>query len=200
MDEFFSDHGQTFVVPDKEMIRFPEYIRKPGIVITDRDYINNFLDDFIDNEFISICYLASYCKSNNAKFITTKISDSIFMGLTKDKDLINYDIKHYNTLPQYDLPYIEQVSIEKALHLREIEGESFNKYRIALNKACEEQCKTDSKVEWKQIYDDILYPAFNDLDMKLKSIKNGFYRKTFASMILVGSVITVGVYTGLVPR
>ncbi|CEQ08963.1 Uncharacterised protein [[Clostridium] sordellii] len=200
IDEFFPEHGQIFTMPRKNLIKFSDSAIKPGALITDTNLINDFVDNFIDEEFVSACYYASYCKNNNAKLITNKISDSMFMELTNQKNRHNHGLDYYNAIPKYDMPFITDITVEKALQLREIEGESFNKYRIALNKSITEQHKTNSKIEWHDIYDDILFPAFSELDEKLKNIKNGLYKKTFYEIALVGTVISAGVYTGIVPN
>lgn len=199
MDEFFPEHGQIFVASQNNLIKLSNSSIKPGTLITDPDLINDFINNFVDGEFITTSYYASYCKNNNAKLITNKISDSIFMDLANQKNRYNNGLDYYNAIPKYDMPFVTDITVEKALQLREIEGESFNKYRIALNKSISEQHKTNSALEWHDIYDDILYPAFSELDEKLKNIRSGIYKKTFYEIALVGTVISAGIYTGLVP-
>lgn len=198
IDEFFPEHGHIFTIPKKDIIKFPKFARKSGALITDKNLINDFIDSFIDEEFVSSCYYASYCKNNNAKFITNKISDGMFIELTNQKSKPNHGLAYYNAMPKYDMPFVADITIEKAIHLREIEGESFNRYRIALNKSISEQCKTNSTVEWRDIYDDILFPAFSELDEKLKNIRKGIFKKTFYEITLVGTVISAGLYTGII--
>ncbi|SHI00898.1 hypothetical protein SAMN02745196_02312 [Clostridium collagenovorans DSM 3089] len=200
IDEFFPEHGQIFTIPPKDIIKLPKSIRKAGSLITDKNLINDFVDNFVEEEFVSSCYYASYCRNNNAKFITNKISDGMFMELTNQKNRPNHGLDYYNAMPKYDMPFVADITIEKALHLREVEGESFNKYRVALNKSISQQCKTNSPVELRDIYDDILFPAFYELDEKLKNIRNGFFKKTFYEITLLGTVISAGLYTGLIPN
>lgn len=200
IDEFFPEHGHIYEITKNEMTSFPELPKEKGAIITDRNFIGYFMSRFLNNEFISSCYYALYCKTNNAKFITNKTSDGMFMGLANQKHKSNYGLDYYTAIPKYDMPFVSDITIEKALHLREIEGESFNKYRIALNKAITEQCKTNSSVEWNDIYDDILFPAFSQLDEKLKNIRKGIFKKTFSEIALVGTVISSGIYTGIIPN
>lgn len=200
MDEFFPEHGQIFKVPQKDLIKLSNSSIKSGTLITEPNLINDFIDNFVDKEFLSACYYASYCKNNNAKLITNKISDSMFMELTNQRNRHNHGLDYYNAIPKYDMPFVTDITIEKALQLREIEGESFNKYRIALNKSISEQHKTNSALECHDIYDDILFPAFSELDEKLNNIRNGIYKKTFYEIGLIGTVISAGIYTGIVPN
>ena len=152
---------------------------KTGTLITDPSLINNFIDNFIEDEFVSASYYASYCKSNNAKLITNKISDSMFMNLANQTKIDSNGLNYYNAIPKYDMPFVTNITIEKALQLRKVESESFNKYRIALNKAISEQRKTNSTLEWDDIYDDILFTEFCELDKKSENIRNRIYKKYF---------------------
>lgn len=200
IDEFFPEHGQIFIAPQNNLIKLSNSSIKPGTLITNSNLINDFIDNFVNDEFISTSYYASYCKNNNAKLITNKISDSMFMNLANQTNRHNNGLNCYNTIPKYDMPFVTDITVEKALQLREVEGESFNKYRIALNKAISEQHKTNSTLEWNDIYDDILFPAFCELDEKLKNIRNGIYKRTFCEIALVATVISAGVYTGIIPN
>ncbi|WP_346937544.1 hypothetical protein [Clostridium sp.] len=198
MDEVFPEHTPLFPISPKKF-NLSNFCFETGSLITNTDLINDFIENITKKEFISASYSAHYCKNNNAKLITNKISDSMFMNLANQKSKHNYGLDCYNVLPQYDMPFVTDITIEKALQLREVEGESFNKYRIALNKSISEQHKTNSQLELCDIYDDILFPAFSELDMKLKNIRNGFYKKTFYEIAIVGTVISAGIYTGIVP-
>ncbi|MCK9267258.1 MAG: hypothetical protein M0P14_00925, partial [Alkaliphilus sp.] len=49
------------------------------------------------------------------------------------------------------------------------------------------------------IYNDILYPEFANLDLKLKNLKEGTFKKTFGDILIVGSVVTAGLLSGMIP-
>ena len=136
-----------------------------------------------------ICYTTKYCQEQNARLITNKVSDSMFLGMNKNyKDLKNLE-NHYNLLPEYVLPIVDNLNLTNIIRLREEEHEAFNKYRIALNAAVAEQIKTDNHNNWRKIYDDIIFPELNSLEMKLKQVKKGRWSHVFGTMGIVGSVI-----------
>lgn len=200
MDEFFPDHNIVFPLNTAELQLVPITERKDGKIIKSKELKRSFINNFIDDEFFNACYYASYCNQQNAKLITNKISDSLFLSLTKNDNNLKTLERKSNCLPQYDMPYITDISLKDIIKLRELEHESFNKYRISLNTSVQEQLKTNSAVNWQQIYDDILYPAYNDLDLKLHQIKNGVFKRTFATMGIFTTVILAGQYVGIIPE
>ena len=113
----------------------------------------------------------------------------MFLGMNKcHNDLQNLESYH-SLLPEYMLPIVENLDLTKIIMLREEEQEAFNKYRIALNTAVKAQIKTDNQSDWKKIYDDIIFPELNNLDMKLRQLKRGRWGHIFGIMGIVGSVI-----------
>lgn len=201
MDEFFPEHGILITFPGDELHQMlPTLDQQPfQAPIRDQAFKTGFINHFVSQEFYNVCYYAAYCKEQQAKLITNKPSDSIFMALAQSKASLPSVEKAQLDLPQYDMPFIQGVRLQDVLKLRENEQEAFNKYRIALNAAVSEQAKTAEQKDWMQIYDDILYPAFNDLDFKLNQIKSKQYH-AFLEMSILGTVILAGTYSGIVPQ
>jgi hypothetical protein len=52
-----------------------------------------------------------------------------------------------------------------------------NRYRIALNRKIKEKYNSKNQKQIKEVYDDILYPAFQNSDERLKNIKTGILKK-----------------------
>lgn len=198
-DEFYSC-GSIFMTLNRTKLNgIPKCKLKKGMEITIPNLKKEIIANFIENEFLDSCYSASYCNELNAKFITNKISDMMFLELTKQNKKNNI-YQSENTFPQYDLPLITGISSEDVLKLREVELESFNKYRIALNRAVSEQIKATSTCELNQIYEDILYPSFNELDLKLRQMRSGAFKKTFSKMVILGTTIMAGNFINIVPE
>ena len=105
------------------------------------------------------------------------------------------EIKKYTDyLPQYDLPIIQNLHLKNVIRLRQEEAEAFNKYRIALNRAVLEQKKTINVTDWQKIYDDIIYPELNNLDMKMTQIRTGRLNRIFGTMLIVGTALVANTY------
>lgn len=116
------------------------------------------------------------------------------MGISKKNKTIKQSEWYNRLLPEYDLPIVGNLDLRRVIQLREEEYESFNKYRIALNKAALEQNKTDNENDWRKIYDDIIYPELNMLDMKMKQLKSGRLNRIFGTMIVIGTAIVANKY------
>jgi hypothetical protein len=198
LDDFFPDHPMLWILDGNYNLENLAGT-KIGKAVENRTFVNQFVSKFIEREFNAACYNEAYCKVHNAKFITNKPSDSIFMTLTKnDKKLSTFE-NITNILPQYDMPFITNINMNMLIKLREEEHESFNKYRIALTKAISEQHKTDDGNDWRQIYDDILFPSFNELDLKMKQLKTGKLSRFFGTIGVASSFIIAGKYGNVVP-
>jgi len=48
------------------------------------------------------------------------------------------------------------------------------------------------------IYNDIVYPELNNLDLKLKQIQQGSFKRTFGAIIVVSSVIVANAFGGMI--
>lgn len=193
IDEFFPDHDLFWNIHGKDLIEMLKN-EKIGEIISNQEYCDNFVDEFISEEILSAMYTAKYCREQNAKLITNKLSDAMFLSLRNENQSLA-EVKNYtNYLPEYDLLITNNLSLKNVIKLREEESESFNKYRIALNRAVIEQNKTMDATDWKRIYDDIIYPELNNLDMKIKQIKNGRFNRFFGSMAVVGTALVANAF------
>ena len=155
------------------------------------------INAFVENEIVSSMYTTKYCNEQKAKLITNKVSDAMFLSQKKGNRIT--EVKEYtNMLPEYDLLIPQNMSLKDVIRLRAEEAESFNKYRIALNQAVVEQKKTTDVTDWEKIYDDIIYPELNNLDMKLKQIRNGRLNRFFGTMAIVGTTLVASAFGNMI--
>lgn len=197
--EFFPDHDLFWNIRDREKLDLLKY-EKVGAVVPNKKYANEFISDFIKSEITAAMYSTKYCYEQHAKLITNKLSDAMFLSLNRDSSIA--EVENYTKmLPEYDLLITHNLSLKNVIRLRKEEEESFNKYRIALNKAIKEQNNATNVTDWKAIYDDIVYPQFNNLDLKMKQIKQGRLNRFFGSMIVIGTSLIVSKFgNSIVPN
>lgn len=70
-----------------------------------------------------------------------------------------------------------------------------------MSKAIKEQNNATNVTDWKAIYDDIVYPQFNNLDLKMKQIKQGRLNRFLGSMIVIGTSLIVSKFgNSIVPN
>jgi hypothetical protein len=187
--EFFSGHPLVRVFNDMDTIKLlsKEIV---GDKITNKDFSDRIINRFVHEELVRICYTTKYSQDLNARLITNKLSDSMFLRMNNEHENLQCLENYEELLPKYAIPLINKLNIKDIIHLREEEQESFNKYRMALNNAAVEQIKVGNKLDQRKIYDDIIYPELNNLNMKLKQLKQGRLSKIFETMIVVGTVVT----------
>lgn len=198
IDEFFPDHDMFWAIRDDEIVHLLEN-EKIGKEIKNQEYANKFIEEFIDEEILSALYTTQYCNEQDAKLITNKISDTMFLALNKNMQEVGKMKEYINMLPEYELLITQNLSLKDVLKLRQEEAESFNKYRIALNKAVIEQNRTSDIRDWHKIYDDIIYPEINNLDMKMKQIKEGRLSRFFGTMIVLGTTVVANKFGDILP-
>ena len=196
-DEFFPNHNMIWNVSDIEDLKILSK-EKVGKYIKNKNFSQEFISEVILEEVIDACYTAKYCGEQYGKLITNKKSDAMFLGMNNSMTKLNQIENHINLLPEYDLPFVKGLTIKDVLHLREEEQESFNKYRIALNKAVIEQNKTDKPTDWIKIYDDYIYPDLNNLNMKMKQLKQGRMNRIFGTMVIIGASIVANKYGDII--
>lgn len=197
IDEFFPDHDLFWNISEENEVKILEK-EQVGKAIKNKEYCQAFIDEFIIQEIVSAMYTTKYCNEQNAKLITNKPSDAMFLSLKNDNHKISEIKNHTDILPEYDLLITQNLCLENVIRLRQEESEAFNKYRIALNKAVIEQNKTSDFTDWRKIYDDIIYPELNNLDMKMKQIRSGRLNRFFGTMLVVGTALVANKYGDII--
>ena len=194
IDEFFPDHDLFWNITNLAEIEILKR-EQVGTFIKNKQFCRNLIKSFINEELSAAMYTTKYCMEQNAKLITNKLSDSMFLSLNKkNRYSIEQLKKEAQLLPEYDLLLPQNISLKNVIRLRHEENESFNKYRCALNKAIEEQYNTSDTTEWHKIYDDVIYPELNNLDLKMKQIKNGHLNRFFGTMAVVTTALVANKY------
>jgi len=160
--------------------------------ITESKLINNILKD----EITRLRFQTLESRNLNAKYITSKDFDSYLYELSSNSKTNIIDVQE--EVPVYDLPIISGIDIKDILKIRNSEYDSFKNYQIALNKAAKERIKANTKIEMKEIYEDIIYPEFIGLDSKLHKYRSNRFKKIIGKLLFVGGVVTLGLKTGLI--
>lgn len=160
--------------------------------------ISGILKELFEIESQDLKYHMLESRILNFRYLTSKLFDTHVLALATSPEIENTrEIK--KRVPVYNLPIISGISIEKILQLRELENDAFMNYRLALNNAAKERIKVGSQKEIDEIYDDIIYPKFIELEKKMNKIKSGTYKKVLGEFIVIGSLISLGVSTGFIP-
>ena len=197
LDEFFPDHPLTSRIYSPEILQLLSK-EKVGSEIKNKLFKNDYISGFIESEIIEASYTAIYCQEQSARLITNKTSDAMFFGMSKNHNNLKRLEESHKSLPEYLMPIVKNLNLRDLIRLREEEHESFNKYRIALNMAISEQQKATHEIDSLKIYDDIIFPEFNNLNMKLKQLKQGSLKRIFGTMSIAGSVLVANMFGSII--
>jgi hypothetical protein len=118
----------------------------------------------------------------------------------------NSDLERRNSLVREHLtsivPFVEGVSVDGLIKLREEEGDSFILYRQALNQAIDEyraHSYSFTEKEARALYGDVIAPKLAAMDNKIKSARKSLFKGTAVKIGAWTGAIAFGLYAGFVP-
>ena len=202
-------NGVEQYIPEEHFkyLRFEEKVlRKFRLNLVEGQEIDSIpFKRFIAKEMIatgvSECFYTSQgAYSNNAHFITRVDSDvKYYMNALKlhGKNIYsphrNMGYSFYEDVPNLNIPFLENTSLDAILKLREQEGVAFENYRSAFISTVREYCQSDNTIDSQAVYDDVFYPAFSKLN---KSIRHNRLRNLFGDLLISSGIIAVGYAAG----
>lgn len=106
----------------------------------------------------------------------------------------NAEAKVLPYLTKLNLPFIDNIPLEKVVELREQEHESFHDFRLVLQELCKEietSTPSDIKTAVQQIVEKALKPQIRALDREFKRIRtHALIRSVPRAMLAFGTLIT----------
>jgi hypothetical protein len=96
----------------------------------------------------------------------------------------------------HSLPFVQQISLENLLTLREKEGESFQVYRDSLSNALKTYSLSNAG-QSRQLFQDIIQPELNRIDLTVKNSRKLLNQKTSIDLLIGAGFLTVGLSNGL---
>lgn len=193
LPELFPDHDGYFAISGKIASRCQNADTFPHL-ITDRSLIYEFIKRHLIDEMLTAKYESFISSTYQAKYITCKSSDKVLLDMT-----------HENTVghtppPVFNMPFLSNASTKTILDLRSAEQDSFNEYRLSLDQATKCYLSSRSNTEAKDIYDDIVYPAFVKLDAMFSRAKRIHARTHLGELLVSLSTVTLGVLNSSIPK
>lgn len=194
LPELFPDHDGYFALQGgiiselcKKTATFPH-------IITDKDYVHDFIKQHLFEQYLTTKFEAFISSSYQAKYITAKDSDKVLIESTNSKTIGN------SSPPIFEMPFLENIHPKAILELRHSEQDAFNEYRIAIDQASKLYLTSSSGMESRDIYDDIIYPAFIKLDAMFNRAKRNHLIKNLCELAIVSSSVTLGVLSSAIPK
>jgi hypothetical protein len=136
------------------------------------------------------------------RYLTNRQVDTVFLqalGENPEHERLNRIIGQYLS---YEIPIIESVSLSDLLRVRRDDHEAFLVYRDTLKRVIDENIVPERRLtgtEAKQLFEDVIRPNLNRMDAKVSSIRKKAARKLARDVVVTGTVLSAGLFTGLVP-
>lgn len=194
LPELFPDHDGLFSLQGGEIAKLCQQTKKFPYSIQNKDMIRSFIKEHLFGEYITAKFETFISSSYQAKYITTKASDRALIETQSQK------ITGMTPPPVFNMPFLENITSKDVLDLRHTEGEAFNEYRIAMDNASKQYLSINSNAEARNIYDDIIYPAFTKLDAAFNRAKRIHAIRNVCALVVTSSTVTLGVMNSTIPK
>lgn len=192
LPELFPDHDGFISITGGEGGEILKAIKTFPSAIKNGVFLQEFIRSLIYEDFYTSKFETFISSAYQSKFITGKRSDKAMI------DLLSLGTSAAPA-PIFEMPFLENIDVETVLKLRETEYHAFNDYRIALDKATKLYVLGQNPVNSKEIYDDIIYPAFIKLDAMFERTKKMRIFKALGELAIISSTVTLGVMTSAIP-
>jgi len=160
-----------------------------GTYLIECDFVNPILNDIIMHD-----YYSSDCHLN---YFTDRNLDMDLIRLLNGKKINQIGNKMINSL-EHSFPFLQNVSSDKLIELREHEPEAFKTYRDSLETIIRKSKNLSGKELAEAIKDEVR-PNINKIDSTIKKHSNKLTKGTLGNLIYcLGSVI-IGLKGGFLP-
>jgi len=199
------DHGQMYCVLAQQWVvdKYREHANEKEINITKTELKKSGIIKGQLDYFANDILLQNVCsKLLSAKYLTDRDVDiQLLDSLTYDSDFKSYNHVLRNKL-LYELPILDNATLDFLLEVRENEPEAFLTYRNTISQIIKEYLSQRTHIsdqDAQQIYEDIIYPRLCELNAKVKSIKSGALNTFKREITITATIAALGMYSGLLP-
>ena len=194
LPELFPDHDGLFSTQGGDISKLCQTAENLPYTIQNRRLIRDFIKEHLFSEFITAKFETFISSAYQAKYITNKPSSKALIETQTSKTIGT------TPPPVFEMPFLENISSKDVLDLRRTEGDAFNEYRIAMDNASKQYLSTNSNAEVRDIYDDLIYPAFVRLDAAFNRAKRIHAIRNICSLVVTSSTVTLGIMNSTIPK
>lgn len=194
LPELFPDHDGFVSMQNGFGYDILKNVRKFPHVISDNVFSYQFMKEYIIGHYLTAKFETFISSAYQSKFITAKASDKALIDITSKATIGT------TPAPIFEMPFLDNLDTNTILSLRETEYHAFNEYRIALDNATKIFVTNPEGVDAKEIYDDVVYPAFVKLDAMFDRTKRMHAFKNMCELAIISSSVTLGVMNSTIPN
>lgn len=193
LPELFPDHDGFTMINGGKRLKTLKALKAFPSVVRNQKFIEWLIQSYVYKNYLDSRFEAYMSSMYQSKLIISKQSDKAM-----------FDIMAANTVggapsPVFEMPFLDTIDTDTILKIREDERQAFNDYRVALDKAAKLYGSNPNPIESKEIYDDIIYPAFLKLDAMFERTKKMHIFKAVSEFLVISSTVTLGVMNSVIP-
>lgn len=192
LPELIVGHDVYEIVNGKLDVEVLSGIQQFPSVVENKQYVFKCVKNIVYQNYYSSKFEAFMSSTYNSKLITAKEFDKRIFD-----EVSQFGIGK-TPPPVFEMPFLETLDIDTILKLRDQEKDTFDNYRVAMDKATREYLKNNAD-KANQIYDDIVYPEFVKLDAMFNRTKRMHLFRTIGEIAVVTSTITFGIMNSIIP-
>lgn len=98
----------------------------------------------------------------------------------------------------HSLPFLNNVSLNKLVLLRQKETEAFNVYRDAVAAVLKSVSPLDAK-HFREAFNDQVLPELNKIDLSIKNSRRSIFRSLASDFVVSSAYISIGLFGGIFP-
>ena len=141
------------------------------------------------------------CSRQGTKYLTNRRADTVFLDAINDNENFTAWNAVLSQYLQYEMPVLSEVPLRELIELRTKDYDHFLVYRDTMKSVIREHIAGRPAITGKEaaeIYDDVIRPALNKMNQKLRSVRDKLSNKLHRDIKIAGGILAVGLTSGLV--
>lgn len=159
--------------------------------------LETIMDDIADDIYHQ--HLAG--KMRGTKYLTHRPIDVDFLAAINDNDNFAAWNAVLTQYLEYEMPILNDVPLEELIDLRTKDYDAFLVYRDTLKRVIKDHVASGPAITGKEaadIYDDVVRPELNKMNLKLKSVRDRLSSRLRRDVIIASGIVLLGLSSGLI--
>jgi hypothetical protein len=155
------------------------------------------VDSYVDKIISDLTIQNWYSNLYDLNYVTDREIDLELISIFNDPTLNKFNKAIIDGFA-HNVPILNNIALIKIVELRSQLKEEFNVYRDAIRTATMEITNSNATYA-KQIFNDIILPELNNIDLAVKNSRRILRKNTTRSFIISTGFISLGLFSGILP-
>lgn len=159
---------------------------------------SEFLKEIIEERILDMILQNRNAELYDCNYINSSNFSMNIVNLLNNPDL-NSKYNNINIDTNHSVPVILNTDFNNLIKFRENEFEAFLVYRDALQSIINQK-SGDYRIDWNEMFNDIIRPEINKMNLAIKNSKSIFRRKGLTEIAVGTGLLSFGLFSGLLPN